>query len=152
MAEEVRKYRVTAVAITPGFLRSEGMLEHFGVTEANWRDGGKKDKNFLESESPLFIGRCVAALAADPNVFERSGDILSSWELGRHYGLTDYDGRRPDWAAHGAKIFESTPFADSFRRHVVFLQRMAARASQYIGADNPAAEPRKTSGKRRAAR
>jgi NAD(P)-dependent dehydrogenase (short-subunit alcohol dehydrogenase family) len=152
MAEEVRKYRVTAVAITPGFLRSEGMLEHFGVTEANWRDAGKKDKNFLESESPLFIGRCVAALAADPNVFERSGDILSSWELGRHYGLTDYDGRRPDWAAHGAKIFESTPFADAFRRHVLFLQRMTARASQYVGADNPAAEPRKTSGKRRAAR
>jgi NAD(P)-dependent dehydrogenase (short-subunit alcohol dehydrogenase family) len=152
MAEEVRKYRVTAVAVTPGFLRSEAMLEHFGVTEANWRDGGKKDKNFLESESPLFIGRGVAALAADPNVFERSGDILSSWELGRHYGLTDADGRRPDWGVHGATIFESTGFAEAFRRHVTFLERMTERARQYVGAADSAAETGKVSRKRRAAR
>ena len=68
-----------------------------GVTEENWRDAGKKDKNFLESESPLFVGRAVAALAQDPNVLNRSGQLLSSWELSRKYKFTDYDGRRPDW-------------------------------------------------------
>ena len=73
MAGELRSHGVTAVSITPGFLRSESMLQHFGVTEANWRDGGKKDPNFLESESPLFVGRAVAALAADPKVLDRSG-------------------------------------------------------------------------------
>jgi hypothetical protein len=76
------------------------MLERFHVTEANWRDGGKKDKNFLESETPLFLGRGVAALAADPALNEHSGMLFSSWELGRKYGVTDIDGRRPDWGAH----------------------------------------------------
>ena len=75
------------------------MLEHFGVTEENWRDGVRKDKNFLESESPLFVGRAVAALAQDPKILEQSGQLLSSWELGRKYGFTDADGRRPDWGA-----------------------------------------------------
>jgi hypothetical protein len=75
------------------------MLDHFGVTEENWRDAGRKDKNFLESESPLFVGRAVAALAQDPKVLDRSGQLLSSWELGRHYRFTDFDGRRPDWGA-----------------------------------------------------
>lgn len=96
-ASELRKYGVAALAITPGFLRSERMLEGFGVTETNWRDAGKKDKNFLESESPLFVGRAVAALAADAKVLDRSGHLFSSWELGRHYRFTDVDGRRPDW-------------------------------------------------------
>jgi NAD(P)-dependent dehydrogenase (short-subunit alcohol dehydrogenase family) len=97
MATELRPHGVAAVAITPGFLRSESMLEGLGVTEQNWRDAGKKDKNFLESESPLFVGRAVAALAQDPNVLKRSGQLLSSWELSRKYKFTDYDGRRPDW-------------------------------------------------------
>jgi NAD(P)-dependent dehydrogenase (short-subunit alcohol dehydrogenase family) len=99
MAAELRAHGVAAVAITPGFLRSEAMLEHFGVTEENWRDGGKKDRNFLESETPLFVGRGVAALAADPEMLEHSGQLLSSWELGRKYRLEDADGRRPDWGA-----------------------------------------------------
>lgn len=98
-AAELRKHGVAAIAITPGFLRSETMLEHFGVTEANWRDAGKKDRNFLESESPLFVGRAVVALAADPKILGRSGQLFSSWEVGREYGLTDIDGRRPDWGA-----------------------------------------------------
>ncbi len=97
MAIELRSHGVAVVAITPGFLRSESMLEGMGVTEENWRDAGKKDKNFLESESPLFVGRAVAALAQDPNVLNRSGQLLSSWELSRKYKFTDYDGRRPDW-------------------------------------------------------
>jgi NAD(P)-dependent dehydrogenase (short-subunit alcohol dehydrogenase family) len=98
-AAELRKHGVAAVAITPGFLRSERMLEYFGVTEENWRDGGKEDKNFLASESPLFVGRAVAALAQDPQVLEQSGQLLSSWEIGRKYGCTDQDGSRPDWGA-----------------------------------------------------
>jgi NAD(P)-dependent dehydrogenase (short-subunit alcohol dehydrogenase family) len=97
LASELRAHGVTAVAVTPGFLRSERMLEGFGVTEANWRDAGKADPNFLESESPLFVGRAVAALAGDPNIHQRSGHLFSSWELGREYGFTDVDGRRPDW-------------------------------------------------------
>ena len=99
MAAELRPHGVAAVSITPGFLRSETMLERFGVTEENWRDGGKKDKNFLESESPLFVGRAVVALAEDPSILERSGQLFSSWELGREYRFTDVDGRRPDWGA-----------------------------------------------------
>jgi NAD(P)-dependent dehydrogenase (short-subunit alcohol dehydrogenase family) len=97
MAAELKSHGVAAVAITPGFLRSESMLQHFGVTEANWRDAGKKDANFLESESPLYVGRAVAALASDPRFLEQTGQLLSSWELARRYGFTDYDGRRPDW-------------------------------------------------------
>jgi NAD(P)-dependent dehydrogenase (short-subunit alcohol dehydrogenase family) len=98
-ASELRPHGVAAVAVTPGFLRSERMLEHFGVTEANWRDAGAKDSNFLESESPLFVGRAVAALAQDPGVMKRSGHLFSSWELGAEYGFTDADGRRPNWGA-----------------------------------------------------
>ena len=99
MAAELKAHGVAAVGITPGFLRSESMLERKGVTEANWRDAGKKDPNFLESESPMFVGRAIAALAADPAVIERSGQLCSSWELAREYGFTDVDGRRPDWGA-----------------------------------------------------
>jgi NAD(P)-dependent dehydrogenase (short-subunit alcohol dehydrogenase family) len=99
MAAELKPHGVAAIAITPGFLRSEAMLEGFGVSEGNWRDGGKQDKNFLESESPLFVGRAVAALAHDENVLARSGQLYGSWELGREYGFTDADNRRPDWGA-----------------------------------------------------
>lgn len=97
MAAELKPHGVAAVSATPGFLRSEAMLQGFGVTEENWRDGGEKDKNFLESESPLFLGRGLAALAADPGNMKQSGQLLSSWALGRKYRVTDYDGRRPDW-------------------------------------------------------
>jgi NAD(P)-dependent dehydrogenase (short-subunit alcohol dehydrogenase family) len=99
-AGELKAHRVACVAVTPGFLRSEKMLEHFGVTENNWRDAGKEDPNFLVSESPLFVGRAIAALAADPDVIERTGQLLSSWELSRTYRFTDYDGLRPDWGKH----------------------------------------------------
>jgi NAD(P)-dependent dehydrogenase (short-subunit alcohol dehydrogenase family) len=97
MAAELKPHGVAAVAITPGFLRSESMLQHFGVTESNWRDAGTTDRNFLESESPLYVGRGVAALASDPDVIEHTGQLLSSWELAVRYGFTDYDGRRPNW-------------------------------------------------------
>jgi hypothetical protein len=97
MAAQLYPHGVAAVAITPGFLRSESMLDGFGVTEKNWRDGGKTDKNFLASESPLFIGRAVAALAADPKIMKRTGQLFSSWGLAREYRFTDSDGNRPDW-------------------------------------------------------
>ena len=100
MATELKEHSVAAVAITPGYLRSESMLEGYGVTEANWRDGAKKDSNFLVSETPLFVGRAVVALARDPRTLERSGQLFSSWEVAREYELTDADGTRPDWGAH----------------------------------------------------
>jgi NAD(P)-dependent dehydrogenase (short-subunit alcohol dehydrogenase family) len=99
-AAELAPHRIATMAVTPGFLRSESMLQHFGVTEDNWREGGKKDSNFLQSESPLFVGRAIAALAADPKVHARAGMLFGSWELGRDYGISDYDGRRPDWGRH----------------------------------------------------
>jgi NAD(P)-dependent dehydrogenase (short-subunit alcohol dehydrogenase family) len=100
MAEELHQQRVAAVAVTPGYMRTEAMLDHFGVTEANWRDGGKKDPNFLASETPFFVGRAIAALAADPRVLEKSGGLYSSWALARAYDLTDIDGSRPDCGQH----------------------------------------------------
>jgi NAD(P)-dependent dehydrogenase (short-subunit alcohol dehydrogenase family) len=104
-ARELHKQNVAAVAVTPGFLRSEFMLDHFGVTADTWRDGGKKDPHFLESESPLYVGRGVAALASDPNVKQKSGKVFASWTLAHEYGFTDADGSRPDWGTHFAKAF-----------------------------------------------
>jgi NAD(P)-dependent dehydrogenase (short-subunit alcohol dehydrogenase family) len=116
MAAELKSHGVAAVAITPGFLRSESMLERLKVTEANWRDAGKEDKNFLESETPLFVGRAVAALAADPELMKRTGQLCSSWELSREYGFTDADGRRPDWGALAIDwSVLPRPFVDLFR-------------------------------------
>jgi NAD(P)-dependent dehydrogenase (short-subunit alcohol dehydrogenase family) len=130
LAEELRPHRVAAVAITPGYLRSEFMLEHFKVTEENWRDGAKKDVNFLESESPLFVGRAVAALAADRKVFERTGVLLSSYGLAREYGFTDYDGRRPDF---GKKFEEMVFMKKPLRRHIEWLDGLTRCAKQYLG-------------------
>jgi NAD(P)-dependent dehydrogenase (short-subunit alcohol dehydrogenase family) len=99
-AEDLRPHGVTAVALTPGFLRSEEMLDHFGVTEETWRDGLNTDPDFALSETPAYVGRAVAALAADPDVSRWSGQALSSWQLAREYGFTDVDGSRPDWGAY----------------------------------------------------
>jgi NAD(P)-dependent dehydrogenase (short-subunit alcohol dehydrogenase family) len=104
-ARELRKRDIAAVAVTPGFLRSESMLEHFGVTAETWRDGAKKDPNFVASESPLYVGRGIAALAADPNVKAKSGKVFASWTLANEYGFTDADGSRPDWGAHFERAY-----------------------------------------------
>jgi NAD(P)-dependent dehydrogenase (short-subunit alcohol dehydrogenase family) len=94
---ELGPHGATAVALTPGWLRSEMMLENFGVTEANWRDGAAVNPHFAAiSESPRFVGRAVAALAADPDVRRRNGGSFSSGELARDYGFTDVDGSQPD--------------------------------------------------------
>ncbi|GAB4192123.1 MAG: SDR family oxidoreductase [Roseiflexaceae bacterium] len=103
MAEELRPHGVAALALTPGFLRSEAMLEHFGVTEANWRDGAQKDPHFIASETPFFVGRAVAALAADPQIMRKSGGAYSSWGLSEEYGFTDQDGSRPHWGRYYAE-------------------------------------------------
>lgn len=95
LAQELEGRDVTAVAVTPGFLRSEWMLDHFGVTEANWRDAAEKVKEFIASETPLYVGRCIAALAADPAVAKKNGRVFASWDLAEEYGVVDADGSRP---------------------------------------------------------
>jgi NAD(P)-dependent dehydrogenase (short-subunit alcohol dehydrogenase family) len=116
-AAELAPHGIAVMAVTPGFLRSESMLEHFKVTEDTWRDAGTQDSNFLESESPLFVGRTIAALAADRAVLDRSGMLFSSWELARAYGVVDYDGRRPDWGRHAIDFSVLPPdLVELFRR------------------------------------
>jgi NAD(P)-dependent dehydrogenase (short-subunit alcohol dehydrogenase family) len=105
-AAELKPHGVAAVAITPGFLRSEAVLDHLGVTEANWRDGVPQDPDFAWSETPAYLGRAVAALAADPGVMAKAGRALATWGLYAEYGFTDTDGSQPDWAAHWAQALE----------------------------------------------
>jgi NAD(P)-dependent dehydrogenase (short-subunit alcohol dehydrogenase family) len=123
MARELRKRNIVSVALTPGFLRSEAVLDHFGVNEANWNDVGKKhrpnapDQNdssadFLMSESPRYIGRAVVALAADPKVKKKSGRVFSSWALAREYGFTDLDGTQPHWGNHARKKYGKYKICD----------------------------------------
>jgi NAD(P)-dependent dehydrogenase (short-subunit alcohol dehydrogenase family) len=95
-AHELAPHGATAVALTPGWLRSEMMLDTFGVTEENWRDALAHQPHFGISETPRFVGRAVAALAADPDVHRRNGQSFSSGGLAREYGFTDLDGSRPD--------------------------------------------------------
>jgi NAD(P)-dependent dehydrogenase (short-subunit alcohol dehydrogenase family) len=96
-AEELAPHGCAAVALTPGWMRSEMMLEHYGVTEANWQDAAAVSPHFAAiSESPRFVGRAVAALAGDLDVLRRSGGSFSSGGLAREYGFTDLDGSQPD--------------------------------------------------------
>ncbi len=96
LAHELRPHGGTAVSLTPGWLRSEAMLEAYGVTEANWRDATLRQPHFAISETPAFVGRAVAALAGDPDVARWNGQSLSSGQLAQVYGFTDLDGSRPD--------------------------------------------------------
>lgn len=125
MSRELRKRKIASVALTPGFLRSEAVLDHFGVTEANWRDVGKrknpnanaKDQNdapqdFMVSESPRYVGRAVTALAADPQAMKKSGRVYSSWALAREYGFTDIDGRQPHWGNYARKTYGKYKICD----------------------------------------
>jgi NAD(P)-dependent dehydrogenase (short-subunit alcohol dehydrogenase family) len=105
-AAELKPHGVAAVAITPGFLRSEALLEHFEVTEDNWRDGAARDPNFAHSETPAYLGRAVVALAADPEIMAKTGRALATWGLYKEYGFTDADGTQPDWAARWAEALE----------------------------------------------
>ncbi|QES47196.1 short-chain dehydrogenase [Streptomyces venezuelae] len=96
LGHELGPRGATAVALTPGWLRSEMMLDNYGVTEANWRDATERSPHFAISETPSYVGRAVAALAADPEVARWNGRSLSSGQLAREYGFTDLDGSRPD--------------------------------------------------------
>ncbi|MEX2281338.1 MAG: SDR family NAD(P)-dependent oxidoreductase [Gemmatimonadota bacterium] len=105
MAEQLAEYGVSVVSVTPGYLRSEYALDYHGVTESNWREAGVKDRYFRHSETPCFIGRAVAALAADPQVNAKSGGMYSSWNLSDEYGFKDIDGGQPHWGRDiGAEI------------------------------------------------
>jgi NAD(P)-dependent dehydrogenase (short-subunit alcohol dehydrogenase family) len=106
MATELRGKGITALAVTPGFLRSEAMLEQLGVTECNWMDAAGRVRGFEESETPCFVGRAVAALAADVNVGSRAGRALASSKLAREYGFRDIDGRQPDFFAYVRRSLE----------------------------------------------
>src|SRR6266850_5033234 len=125
MARELRKRDIVSVALTPGFLRSEAVLAHFGVTEANWKEAGKKkdanvnskDQNdapadFMVSESPCYIGRAVVAVAADRNAKRKTGRVFSSWALAREYGFTDLDGTQPHWGNHARKKYGQYKICD----------------------------------------
>lgn len=113
-AAELRPHGVAAVALTPGFLRSEAVLDYFGVTEDTWRDAITQDPHFAYSESPAYLGRAVAALASDPNIMDKTGRALATWGLYEEYGFTDIDGTQPDFAAHWAEalVDEHGPLGD----------------------------------------
>lgn len=105
MSRELKRTRVTSIAVTPGYLRSEEMLERYGVTEANWKDAVNNVPDFIASETPTFVGRAVAALAADRDIAKKNGRVFASWTLAHEYGFTDRDGTRPDWGAHFEKTY-----------------------------------------------
>lgn len=108
LSEELSPHGVTSVSLTPGYLRSEEMLEGRGVTEENWRDAIAQDKWFAISETPRYLGRAVTALAADPAVNRWAGQALSSGQLAKHYGFTDLDGSQPQ----ASDFFADTYFGD----------------------------------------
>jgi NAD(P)-dependent dehydrogenase (short-subunit alcohol dehydrogenase family) len=112
-AQELKPYGGTALALTPGWLRSELMLSHYGVSEANWKDALEKEPHFGISETPHFIGRAVAALAADAAVSRFNGMSLSSGELAPVYGFTDLDGSQPDCWRYITQVQEAGKPADT---------------------------------------
>jgi NAD(P)-dependent dehydrogenase (short-subunit alcohol dehydrogenase family) len=104
--QELKPHGATAVALTPGWMRSELMLEHHSVSEENWRDATERTPHFCISESPRFVGRAVAALAADPEAARWNGQSLSSGQLAQVYGFTDLDGTRPDCWRYMVEVIE----------------------------------------------
>jgi NAD(P)-dependent dehydrogenase (short-subunit alcohol dehydrogenase family) len=114
-AQELAPHGGTAVALTPGWMRSELMLEHHGVSESNWRDATERTPHFCISESPRYVGRAVAALAADPDRARWNGQSLSSGQLAQVYGFTDIDGTQPDCWRYMVEVVETegAPAGDS---------------------------------------
>ena len=106
-AQELEEHGCTAVALTPGWMRSEQMLEHHSVSESNWRDATERTPHFCISESPRYVGRAVAALAADPDVARWNGASVSSGQLAGEYGFTDTDGTRPDCWRYMTEVIEA---------------------------------------------
>ena len=117
-AQELGAHGATAVALTPGWMRSELMLEHHGVGESNWREATERTPHFCISESPRYVGRAVAALAADPEVSRWNGQSLSSGQLAQVYGFTDTDGTQPDCWRYMVEVVENpdaSPGDDGYR-------------------------------------
>ena len=112
-ARELRPHQCTAVALSPGWLRSEMMLDVYGVSEANWRDAAAKQPHFVITETPRYVGRAVAALAADADVVRWSGQSLSSGQLAKVYGFTDLDGSRPDAWRYVVEVQDAGKPADA---------------------------------------
>ncbi|MFF5985774.1 SDR family oxidoreductase [Prauserella flavalba] len=104
LGAELAGHGCTGLTVTPGFLRSEAMLDHFGVTEETWRDAVASDPHFAVSETPAYLARGVVALATDPKVERFAGRTLASWTLMRTYGVTDVDGSRPDFGRWMADV------------------------------------------------
>jgi NAD(P)-dependent dehydrogenase (short-subunit alcohol dehydrogenase family) len=106
LGQELRDHQGTAVALTPGWMRSEAMLENHGVSESNWRDATERTPHFCISESPRYLGRAVAALAGDPDASRWNGQSLSSGQLAQVYGFTDLDGTQPDCWRYMVEVVE----------------------------------------------
>jgi NAD(P)-dependent dehydrogenase (short-subunit alcohol dehydrogenase family) len=111
-AKDLVRHGATAVSITPGWMRSEMMLEHYGVREENWREATAREPHFAISESPRYVGRAVAALAADPDRARWNGESLSSGGLAKVYGFTDLDGSQPDCWRYLTEVQEAGKPAD----------------------------------------
>jgi NAD(P)-dependent dehydrogenase (short-subunit alcohol dehydrogenase family) len=107
LSHELSPYQCTAVSVSPGWMRSEIMLEVFGVTEENWREGIEKDPHFAISETPRFVGRAVAAIAGDENRHELNGHSFSSGELAKKYDFYDLDGSQPDCFRYLVEVVEA---------------------------------------------
>lgn len=112
-AKELRLHQCTAVALTPGWLRSEQMLDNYGVSEVNWRDAIAKQPHFVITETPRYVGRAVAHLAGDPEVERWSGQSLSSGQLAQIYGFTDVDGSQPDAWRYVVEVQDAGKPADA---------------------------------------
>lgn len=113
LAKELQPHKCTAVALTPGWLRSEQMLDNYGVTEENWRDATTKQPHFIITETPRYVGRAVASLAADPKVARWNGQTLSSGQLAKVYGFTDLDGSQPDAWRYVVEVQDAGKPADA---------------------------------------
>jgi NAD(P)-dependent dehydrogenase (short-subunit alcohol dehydrogenase family) len=113
LAHELEKHGGTAVALTPGWLRSEAMLDAYGVTETNWRDACEKQPHFIITETPRYVGRAVAHLAADTDKNRWNGQSLSSGQLAKIYGFTDLDGSQPDAWRYIVEVQDAGKPADS---------------------------------------
>lgn len=130
MSRDLTDTNITALAVTPGFLRSEEMLEAFGVSEENWQEGTRVQPDFIASETPRFVGRCIAALAADPAVKRKAGRAWASWTLAREYGVVDQDGRVPDWGAYFERTYGTFAAADYASWENGMLEAMAKKEQE----------------------
>ena len=141
-ANELRKKKIACVAITPGFLRSEAVLETLHVTEENWRDAIPKRPEFAESETPYFVGRAIAALAADPKVMKKSGRVFNASELAEEYGFVDVDGRMPriwEWIRNSKFTFKKIDeqFYSYFDMDYDFLEKEVTKLRKEISSATP---------------